>query len=59
MTVLVSVPTFGVGTELLEKSVRSVLAQTHTDLVCVVVGDGEHPPLPRITDSRIRRLGRP
>jgi glycosyltransferase involved in cell wall biosynthesis len=53
MTVLVSVPTFGVGTELLEKSVRSVLAQTHQDIVCVVVGDGEHPPLPRITDSRL------
>lgn len=53
MTVLVSIPTYGVGRELLEKSVRSVLAQTHRDIVCVVVGDGEEPPLPRITDSRL------
>jgi glycosyltransferase involved in cell wall biosynthesis len=53
VTVLVSIPTYGVGRELLEKSVRSVLAQTHKDLVCVVVGDGETPDLPRIADSRL------
>jgi hypothetical protein len=53
VTVLVSIPTYGVGRELLEKSVRSVLAQTHRDLVCVVVGDGETPDLPRIPDSRL------
>lgn len=53
MTVLVSIPTYGVGRELLEKSVRSVLAQTHRDLVCVVVGDGEIPPLPKIDDPRL------
>lgn len=53
MTVLVSIPTYGVGRAFLEKSVRSVLAQTHRDLVCVVVGDGEQPPLPPISDSRL------
>lgn len=53
MTVLVCIPTYGVGRELLEKAVRSVLAQTHRDLVCVVVGDGEEPPLPGIADSRL------
>jgi hypothetical protein len=53
VTVLVCIPTYGVGRDLLEKSVRSVLAQTHRDLVCVVVGDGEQPPLPRIRDSRL------
>ena len=53
MTVLVSIPTYGVDRELLEKSVRSVLAQTYRDLVCVVVGDGETPPLSGISDSRL------
>lgn len=52
MTVLVSIPTYGVGRELLEKSVRSVLAQTHRDLACVVVGDGEEPPI-SVSDSRL------
>lgn len=33
-------------------AVRSVLAQTHRDLVLVVVGDGENPPL-KVRDSRI------
>ena len=53
MTVLVCIPTYGVGRELVEKSVRSVLAQTHKDLACVVIGDGETPPLPHIADSRL------
>ena len=59
MTVLVCIPTYGVGRDLLEKSVRSVLAQTHTDLACVVVGDGEEPPLPHIVDSRLVVYGYP
>lgn len=53
MTVLVCIPTYGVRGELVEKAVRSVLAQTHRDLVCVVIGDGEEPPLPRLADSRL------
>src|SRR6188508_1854497 len=53
MTVLVSIPTYGVGREMLEQSVRSVLAQTHRDIAVVVVGDGERPPLPPIDDSRL------
>ena len=52
MTVLISIPTYGVGGDLLEKSVRSVLAQTHRDIVCVVVGDGEQPRL-SISDPRL------
>jgi glycosyltransferase involved in cell wall biosynthesis len=52
MTVMVSVPYFGTP-DLVEKAVRSVLAQTHQDLVCVVVGDGEEPPLAGISDSRL------
>ena len=52
MTVLVSVPYYRTP-DLIEKAVRSILAQTHRDLVCVVVGDGQPPPLARITDSRL------
>lgn len=52
VTVLVGIPTYNVDRELVEKCVRSVLAQTHRDLVCVVVGDGEKPRLP-ISDSRL------
>lgn len=52
MTVLVCVPYYGTP-DLVEKAVRSVLAQTHRDLVCVVIGDGDEPPLPGITDSRL------
>jgi hypothetical protein len=51
--ILVCIPTYGVERELVEKSVRSVLAQTHKDLACVVIGDGETPPLPHIADSRL------
>lgn len=34
------------------RAVRSVLAQTHADLRCVVIGDGEEPPLD-IHDERL------
>ena len=52
MTVLVCIPFYEPTRDLVEKSVRSVLAQTHRDLVCVVVGDGSEPPL-AISDSRL------
>ena len=52
MTVLVSVPYYGTR-DYVEKCVTSILAQTHRDLVCVVVGDGEAPPLDHITDPRL------
>lgn len=52
MTVLVCVPYYAPTAHLVEKSVRSILAQTHRDLVCVVVGDGDEPPL-HINDSRL------
>lgn len=45
MTVLVSVTYYEPCRDYVEKSVRSVLAQTHRDLVCVVIGDGSEPPL--------------
>jgi glycosyltransferase involved in cell wall biosynthesis len=51
MTVLVSIPYYGTP-DLIDKAVRSVLEQTHRDLVCVVVGDGDQPPLD-INDSRL------
>ena len=52
-TVLVCVPYHASTFDLVEKSVRSILAQTHRDLVCVVVGDGEEPPLAGVKDSRL------
>lgn len=52
MTVLVCIPYHGTP-ELVGKAVRSVLAQTHTDLMCVVIGDGDEPPLSGIADSRL------
>lgn len=52
VTVLVSVPYFDTP-DLVEKAVRSILAQTHRDLVCLVVGDGDNPPLSKVRDSRL------
>lgn len=52
MTVLVAIPYWGTP-QYVERAVRSVLAQTHRDLVCVVIGDGEEPPLPPIADDRL------
>lgn len=60
MTVLVAIPYYGVP-ELVGRAVRSVLAQTHRDLVCLVIGDGDDPPLAgEIADPRLRvwRLAR-
>jgi len=52
LTVLVCVTHYDRTRDLVEKAVRSVLAQTHRDLVCVVVGDGDEPPLD-INDDRL------
>lgn len=52
MTVLVAMPYYGCP-ELVERAVRSVLAQTHADLQLLVVADGEDPPLDGIHDSRL------
>jgi glycosyltransferase involved in cell wall biosynthesis len=51
VTVLVAVPYWRTP-ELVERTVRSVLAQTYTDLVCVVIGDGDVPPLV-VRDDRL------
>jgi hypothetical protein len=51
MTVLVAIPYYRTP-EYVERAVHSVLAQTHRDLACVVIGDGESPPL-RIRDDRL------
>lgn len=52
MTIAVAMPYFGCP-ELVERAVRSVLRQTLRDLVVIVVGDGEEPPLAKHTDSRL------
>lgn len=51
MTVTVAVPYYGVP-DLVERAVRSILAQTHRDLRLLVIGDGEVPPI-RVSDSRL------
>lgn len=51
MTVLVCVPYYGTP-QYIERSVRSILAQTYADLVCAVIGDGDEPPL-AISDRRL------
>lgn len=51
MTVLVTIAYYGVP-DLIDRAVRSVLAQTHTDLRLLVIGDGEEPPL-EVTDDRL------
>lgn len=51
MTILVTVPYFGVP-GLVERCVRSILDQTVRDIVVLVIGDGEVPPL-AIADPRL------
>lgn len=51
MTILVSVPYFRAG-PFIDEAVRNVLAQTYRDLVCLVAGDGEVPPV-TIRDDRL------
>lgn len=53
MTVLVAIPYYQCA-DYIEQAVQSVLAQTHTDLVCLVVGDGDTPPEIASNDSRLR-----
>ena len=48
---LVAIPYYGAA-EYVDKAVSSVLDQTHRDFVCLVVGDGETPPL-SIHDDRL------
>ncbi len=45
MTVLVAIPYFGVPGELIDKAVRHALAQTEPDVVVLVAGDGQTPPV--------------
>lgn len=52
MTVLVAMPYHEGTAPYVERAVRSVLAQTHRDLVCVVIGDGGEPPL-HVRDDRL------
>lgn len=52
MTVTIGMPYYGCP-EVVEKAVRSVLAQTYRDLVLVVIGDGEAVPSLAVTDSRL------
>lgn len=52
MTVLVSVTYYAPTAPYVERAVRSVLAQSYTDIACVVIGDGDEPPL-SIRDDRL------
>jgi len=52
VTITVAVPYYGCP-ELVEKCVRSILAQTVRDIAVVVIGDGEDPPLGSVRDSRL------
>ena len=51
MTVLVAIP-YWRASEYIEQAVDGVLAQSHSDLVCLVCGDGEEPKVRR-ADSRL------
>lgn len=51
MTTLVAIPYFGCP-DLVDKAVRSMLAQTDSDIAVLVIGDGEEPPL-HVRDSRL------
>jgi glycosyltransferase involved in cell wall biosynthesis len=52
MTITVAMPYWGCP-DLVERAVRCVLAQTYRDLMLVVIGDGENPPLRNVRDSRL------
>lgn len=47
-----AVPYFSVP-DLIGRAVRSILNQTYRDLVCVVIGDGDDPPLGSFNDPRL------
>lgn len=52
MTITVSIPYWGCP-DLVDRAVRSVLAQTVRDISVVVIGDGEEPPLAGLHDGRL------
>ena len=52
MTVLIAIPYFRVAPELVDKAVRCALAQTYPDVVVLVAGDGQEPPV-SIRDDRL------
>lgn len=51
MTTLVAIPYYSCP-DLVDKAVRSVLAQTDRDIAVLVIGDGEEPPL-HVRDGRL------
>jgi glycosyltransferase involved in cell wall biosynthesis len=53
VTILVSLPYWRTPAPMLDKAVHSILNQTHTDLVLVLIGDGEQPPIVTIPDERL------
>ena len=59
MTVVVSMPTYQTPQKLLRRAVESVLAQTHDDLLLVLVEDGEPAPHVPIDDDRLVRIRLP
>lgn len=59
MTVVVSMPTYHTPVDLLRRSVESVLAQTHRDLLLILVEDGEPAPTLPIRDDRLVRFRLP
>ena len=58
MTVLVAIPYGPSAAPYIDEAVASVLRQTEDDLVCVVAGDGEPPPV-RSADPRLVVVGFP
>jgi hypothetical protein len=52
VTVLVAIPSFGVPGALVDAAVRHALAQRHADVVVLVAGDGQAPPV-TVRDDRL------
>jgi glycosyltransferase involved in cell wall biosynthesis len=52
MTLTVAIPYFDCPT-LVGRAVGSILGQTYRDLVCVVIGDGQDPPLGDVDNERL------
>lgn len=52
MTVLIAIPYRGVSQELIDNAVRHALDQSHPDVVVLVAGDGQKPPV-TIHDDRL------
>jgi hypothetical protein len=55
MTTLIAIPYFGVQADLIDKAVRHALAQA-ADVVVMVVGDGQRPPVSFTHDQLIVRM---